>query len=1070
MEGQKTMSEWLFETLEYNPDESEIEQKKDAREPIPGCQSALDAVVKVISRGEPIEDLENVAIRCGISLKEMAALRGTVVFQDPSFFQDGKQWEYTRGYVLREQYLSGDVLGKYRLAKEMDRQYPGCFQPNITELKKLLPYVKDLDEIRISLGSRDVDSKYYEQFIWDTFHLRVTVRYSREMAKWIISMTLQNKDRAKSSELNRRIFGTKAISAIDITERIMNGRPIRFEDMRRTLEARVKQEMIRGEWEQWLGKLGELQREQLLKNYILRLGRYCGAHYSGQLLSLPDLHPGIHLRIHQRQAVEHALLGDQNCLVAYPTGSGKTYIYIAIAHERKRLGLSKKTIVVVPNNVLKATVNLHHKMYPDDAVFCVEPSGNFKPGQRRHTLEHLCEQGEEYTCIYIPFSSFDMIKMPKEYWLSKYEDEIRELHTAMEACHYRKEKHQLENLLKKKKKTYYKCMTETAESDQITYDELGFDLLICDEVQYYKNPSLVSRNLDFAKSGAARSNEFREKVHNTERVIFGTATPITNSYSELYVLMDYLMPDVLKESGLDTFDSWINAFAEVEEVEEINELGTAMKVRSRYKTFHNIQQLIRMFSMCLEFTSVEEGEKPLFSGYRDINVARGPELDAFFRELEKRACDIKTEKDDNILKIMMQARLGTLDLRLLGKMPDKPAFRKTTACTNEVFRTYSRYPGCSQIIFCDLGVPGNITFNIYQEIKDLLIAKGIPGAEIAFIHDATDKTREKMINDVNEGKIRVIIGSTEKLGVGVNCQKHLKAVHHLSVPWRASDILQREGRIVRDGNEYEDVLIYRYFIKDTFDAYLWQTVERKAKEYCQLLGGMLDSNEIDDMEMTACTAGEIKAMCIGNPLIKTRAVIANELEKARIAARQENKEFAELEAFVASCPDRISGLRQAASDAMRDWEYHTETKKSICREEREAFGEELLLAIRENVMVPRERFFGEYRSIQVILPAGFFPSIKPYVYLKRPDHERKYYLEMDTESAVGCCQRIDGFLGNLNRYSEKLRMQSDDLEVQLEAAEKKLSSGKTQGTKVEELTRELESVDAMIKQEELRYA
>lgn len=1061
---------WNYEPLTYDPGEQIAVKDPIPAEPITGCQTATDAIVKILSRGESIENLEAVADRTGVPINKLVSLRGTVVFQDPSFFRDGTRWDYSKGYVLREKYLSGDVMEKYRIAREMDLQYPGCFQPNIEELEKLLPKIKDLDEISIPLGSVDVNPKYYEQFIWDALHIKTAVRYSREMAKWIISLSIQDRERAKRSELNNRIYGTRSVPALAILEKTMNGRPIRFDDMRDTLEAKGKQEAIREKWDHWVEALSGLQREQLMENYVSRLGRYTGASFTGKWLSFPGLNPEIQLREHQRKAVERALLADQNCLIIYPTGSGKTYIYIAIAHERKRLGLSKKIFVVVPNNVLSATVRLHHKMYPDDAVFCVKPTANFRPDQRMQTLEHIRTHGEEYTCVYIPFSSFDMIRMSRDYWVTKYEDEIQSLRTAVASCHYRTEKHQLEKLLHKKKTAYFKFVNEPAGEEQIPYDELGCDLLICDEVQYYKNPPLDSRNPDFSRKGAKKSKEFQEKVHTTKRVVFGTATPITNSYSELYVHMHYLMPEILEEAGIASFDSWINTFAEIEDEEEINELGTSMKVRSRYKKFHNLQQLTSMIRMCLEFTSVEEGETPLYCRYRDIHVARGPELDRFFRELEKRAFNVKTEKNDNILKIMMQARLATLDLRLVGRTPDRPGYRKTDACTKEVYKVYEQYPGCSQIVFCDIGVPGNVTFNVYQEMKDLLTARGIPAEEIAFIHEASDKTRDWLLRDVNEGKIRVIIGSTAKLGVGVNCQKHLKAIHHLSVPWRASDILQREGRINRDGNECEEIFIYRYYIKDTFDTYLWQTVERKAREYCQLLEGTLDAREIEDMEITACSAGEFKAICVGNPLIKIRAVISNELEKNRIAARQENREFTEMEAFAAGCPGRIDRLRAAAEDAVQDWEYHMANKESVCREERMAFGEELLLAVKENVMMPNERVFGDYQKMQVVLPAGYFPDQPPFVYLKRYGRNRKYYLELDTEKPLGCCQRIDTFLGNLNRYSGNLLLQIDDLNAQLESTKQKLSKGKKYGARVAELSLELESVDAEIRQGEKRYA
>ena len=1034
-------------------------------------------------------DLRYMSSISGLSAETLvSALRGTAIFQDPCEFIGADEWSPEEAWLLAPRYLCGNVPEKYETALQMEKRFPGRFEANVKALANLMPTRLSLEEIHVSLGASWVPSWIYASFVRDLLRLSVppTVYFNRELSTWKVESTAA----LRSSVTNNYTYGTLDLPAIRIIEQTMNARTVKVYDntyrtdgsfdrvlnKTKTLEAQEKQRAIIRAFEKWI-YADEYRKSRLQEAYNDTYVGCTFSPYDGSFLRLPGLNPDIVLYQHQRDAIARILLSKSNVLLAHDVGTGKTYEMVVSAHELKRMGLSEKNLIVVPNNVLKATVDAHRLLYPEDNILAVFPK-DFTPDRRRDTLAAI--RDNDYVCVYMAYSSFDMIEMSKDYWINSKKQHIRELRSAAANCTRREEKRILESEAKQLKTKLAKFIEEAKETPWLTFEKLGITTLFVDEAHNYKNIPLTSRTdniVGMHNNGSKKCREMFEKCRNSGRVIFATGTPLTNSLADLFVLQSYLQQDELKFREIDSFDMWINTFGERETNFEIDVDVGNLRPMTRFSSFHNLTELMSLFSTVCDFHPTEkgDGELPEFDGHTNICVCKSRAQSEYIKHLSARTDAIRAHlvkrSEDNLLKITTDGRKCALDIRLVDLSDTMIVLdradginSKINACAKKAFEMYAAYPGTCQVVFSDLGTPKS-EFNVYDTLKDALVDRGIPEREIAFVHDATSESaRAKLFAEMNKGLVRVVIGSTPKLGIGVNVQEKLIALHHLSVPWRPADMVQREGRIIRRGNTCEKVFIFRYITEGSFDSYSWQLLENKQRFISSFLTGASGSRDQDDIADTVLTYAEVKALAIGNPLIKKRVETANRLERERMAGRQRQKRLIDLRAVIDSIPERIKSLKELRAQAIHDIRLYAGCRTTVPMEERHAFGEELLAALNDNELKPKERVFDRYQGFDIILPANMTKDNPCVCVASRGGG--KYYLEMDGDKALGCAMRIDRLLDDLPNRVKKLEEQIENARKQQEEAINDLEQGNPYQESVESLVRELESIDKRLSETE----
>lgn len=1053
----------------------------------PGMVTASDeALIECINTCGTV-DLDRMSIRSGLSVETLINdLRGRAIYQDPGVFKEAQKWSTEEGWLLAPRYLSGNIPEKYAEAIKAEERFPGCFEANLEALKRIMPAKLELEDIHVSLGASWVPAWIYGSFIRDLLRLYAApeVYFNKELSSWSIEQTLA----MRVSVSNYYTYGTSDFPAVRIIEQTMNARTVKAYDYiyksdgsfdrilnkEKTHEVQEKQRMIIRKFEEWIFADG-LRRSKLCEAYNDTFVGYAFSPYDGSFLRLPDLNPDITLYKHQRDAIARILLSDSNTLLAHDVGAGKTYEMVISAHELKRMGLSRKNMIVVPNNVLKATVDTHRLLYPDDNILAVYPK-DFVPKHRKQTLEMI--RDSDFVCIYMAYSSFDMIVMSKNYWIGKKQKKIRDLQIAAANCSREDEKRSLENEAERLKKELVKFTLEAHDTPWPAFDTLGITTLFVDEAHNYKNIPLTSRTdniVGMHNKGSRKCHEMFEKCHNVDRVVFSTGTPLTNSLADLFVLQSYLQQDVLLFRGIDSFDMWINTFGERETNYEIDVDAGSLRPVTRFSSFHNLIELMSLFSTVCDHhrTKTDDSELPDFDGYENIRVSRNKAQAKYISLLSERTDDIRNRRvsrnEDNLLKITNDGRKCALDIRLVDLENTGISYdcsdilnSKLPVCAEKVYELYRRYPGTCQAVFSDLGTPKS-GFNVYDALKSLLIRIGIPAHEIAFIHDATSETaRAGLFSKMNDGLIRVVIGSTPKLGIGVNVQEKLIAVHHLDVPWRPADMVQREGRILRRGNTCEKVFIFRYITEASFEGYLWQLLENKQRFISSFLSGASGSRDQEDIADMVLSYAEVKAIAIGDPLIKKRVETANRLERARISSRQRQKQLIELRTVIESTPDRIKKVGELRKKALLDTDHYIKKKENVPTEERRAFGEELLDALRDNHLRETDRIFDRYQGFDIILPANMMRE-RPYVFVAR-NGGGKYCVEMDGDKALGCAMRIDHLLEDLPNRVHSFEKQIAEAEQQRIEAEADLDAGNPYQDQVEALAAELENIDKQLEE------
>ena len=1029
-------------------------------------------------------DLKIMSRMSGISVEQLVLeLDGSAIFQDPAVFEHQFTWNIYEGWVPAPRYLCGNLPRKLMQAQAARNRFRGKFETNVAALEKRLPRHLTLEDIHVSLGAPWVPAEIYSEFATALLDLkkRVPVYMCPELAKWTVQMPQE----AARSIRNRSTYGTVDMSALKIMEATMNARTVKIYDIKptlsngnervlnleKTLMAQEKQRMIIEEFSRWI--FADAGRKKRLEDaYNETFVGFDFSPYDGAFLKLRELNPEVTLYPHQRNAVARILLSQSNVLLCHDVGAGKTFEIIIGIHELKRMGLSGKNLVVVPNNVLQATVDTHRYLYPHDDIQVIYPA-KFTVSKRNQALEAV--RDEDHVVTYMAYSSFDLIRMSCQYWQEQLEDEIRALRSAAENTLRKEERKLLQAQAELLVKKLAELRRDAEDTPWLNFEDLGIETLVVDEAHNYKNipyesraDNIVGRN----SSGSAKCKQMLAKCRSVDRVIFATGTPMTNSIADLFAMMTYLQPGDLKFWGIDTFDMWINAFGERETDYEIDVDGSHLRLMTRFNTFRNLTELMSMFSSVCDFHHIDRDQAglPKFSGYHDILVDKNELQAAYIQALAERTELIRSRQvsrtQDNLLKVTTDGRKCALDIRLVSRDApiEPPVSSKIRACAREVSRLYRENPGTCQIVFSDIGTP-KAGFNVYDCLRGELVEQGIPGEQIAFIHDADSEIkRARLFRAMNQGQVRVAIGSTAKLGVGVNVQERLIGLHHLSIPWKPGDIIQREGRILRQGNGCGQVHIFRYITEGTFDAYSWQLLQNKQHFISSFLSGTSAARNSTDIMDAVLNYAEVKALAVGEPAIRERCEVANQLERAKIALRHRQKKMIDLRSVVERLPQQLKKLEDLAAVAARDREYYKVCKKQIPQEERDAFDEELKLCIADNVLQPKERKFDEYQGFEVRLPAAMVEDY-PYVYLTSPNGGR-YPVDLNGKKNESCCARIDRTLEQLGSRVRKLKQQMEETRQRGIDAKADLEKGNPYEVQVEALKARLEEIDKALNDEE----
>ena len=901
-------------------------------------------------------------IRRAVLVEELDGL----VFLNPDRYNENNP---DIGWETADEYLSGNVRDKLRVAKAMaadtDNPQAERFAGNVAALEKVQPEWIEASDIDVKIGTTWIESLDYEQFIYELlntprraravrsqfYNTGIQVHLNKMSMEWFI----ENKSMDKHSVAATKTYGTSRMDAYSIFEDTLNLKTVTVRDRiddgdgkyhyevnkNETMLAREKQNMIKEKFKEWL--FAEPERRQKYVEYYnetfnnIRLREYDGSH-----LQFPGMNPAIELKPHQKNAVARILLGG-NTLLAHCVGAGKSFEMMAACMEQKRLGLANKTIMVVPKPLIGQTASEFLRLYPS-ANILVATERDFEKSRRKQFVSRIATG--DYDCIIMSHSQFEKIPISAERKERMLNEQIDEISYAIDEMKERNGERwtvkQMESQKKKLEEQLKSLSDESRKDDLITFEELGVDSIMVDEAHNFKNLAIFSKmnNVSgISSSGAKKSTDMQLKcqylseINDGRGIVFATGTPISNTMCEMYVMQLYLQKAALEEMGIYHFDSWAANFGEVTTALELTVEGSGFRFKSRFNKFTNLPELMNIFREVADVQTADmlDLDVPALRGGKPIIVESEPDwyvkqvMEDFVVRAERIRGGGVDPSVDNFLKITHEARLLGTDARLIDKdAPNNPDGKLNKVAEN-VWKEYEKgnangHIGC-QLIFSDIGTPGpDKDFTIYDYLKETLIQYGIPAEEIAFIHDAkTDAQRDALFKEMRTGKKKVLIGSTDKCGTGVNVQTHLVAMHHVDCPWKPSSIEQREGRGIRQGNENEEVAIYRYVTKGTFDAYNWSLVENKQRFISQVMTSKAVSRSCEDIDEATLSYAEIKAVATGNPLIKEKMEIDNDVQRLKLLkASYDNQRYGLQDNFMIKYPKLIKTATEKLANVRED--------------------------------------------------------------------------------------------------------------------------------------------------------
>lgn len=1069
----------LLSALEIIGEDGELERKADMfskrtikpHTPVTSVDTASEALA--VSLGEKATiDMDYMMELSGKSENEIFEDLKGVIFLNP-LYEYGNSYEPK--YLMADEYLSGNVREKLRVAKNSAELYPEDYKVNVESLQKVQPKDLTASEISVRLGATWLPPDDVQEFI---FHLLETPRY----AQWNIKVhfspftsewNIEGKSYDKGNVRAYNTYGTSRINAYKIIEETLNLKDVRIFDYieddegrkkailnkKETAIAQSKQEMIKQEFQDWIWSDPE-RRERLCKFYNEKFNSVRPREYDGNHIIFNGMNPEIELREHQKNAVAHILYGG-NTLLAHAVGAGKTFEMVAAAQESKRLGLCNKSLFVVPNHLTEQWAAEYLQLYPA-ANILVATKKDFETKNRKKFCGRIATG--DYDAVIIGHSQFEKIPMSIERQRAILEQQLEEITEGIaELKRNRGENFSVKQLEKSKKSIRQKLdklNDQTKKDDVVTFEELGVDRLFVDESHYYKNLYLYTkmRNVGgIAQTEAQKSSDLFMKCRYLDEItggrgtVFATGTPISNSMVELYTIQRYLQYNTLVKNGLQHFDAWASTFGETITAVELTPEGTGYRAKTRFAKFYNLPELMAMFKEVADIKTADMLNLPVPEAkYHNIAVKPSEMQKEMVASLAERAEQVRgggvDASVDNMLKITNDGRKLALDQRMLNDMLPDFEGSKINACVDNIYRIWKENADkkSAQLVFCDLSTPKNDgTFSVYNDIRKKLIERGIPESEVKFIHEAdTDMKKKELFQKTRKGEVRVLLGSTQKMGAGTNVQDKLIALHDVDCPWRPSDLEQRSGRIVRQGNENPQVDIYRYVTEQTFDAYLYQLVEGKQKFASQIMTSKSPVRSAEDIDETALSYAEIKMLATGNPYIKEKMDLDIQVQKLKMLKSNFLSEKYGLEDKVIKFyPQQIAYLKSRVEGLTKDVETAKLHPKPIDEQplgmmvsgvsysEKAEAGQAIINACK-SMNSPDAIPLGEYRGFQMEL---YFDTVqRNYVVKLKGETSRDVPLGDD---AHGNIVRIDN---GIERFEETLA----DTKNSLENTEKQFETAK----------------------------
>ena len=1069
----------LLSALEIIGEDGELERKADMfskrtikpHTPVTSVDTASEALA--VSLGEKATiDMDYMMGISGKSENEIFEDLKGVIFLNP-LYEYGNSYEPK--YLMADEYLSGNVREKLRIAKNSAELYPKDYKVNVEALQKVQPKDLTASEISVRLGATWLPPDDVQEFI---FHLLETPRY----AQWNIKVhfspftsewNIEGKSYDKGNVRAYNTYGTSRINAYKIIEETLNLKDVRIFDYieddegrkkavlnkKETAIAQSKQEMIKQEFQDWIWSDPE-RRERLCKSYNEKFNSVRPREYDGSHIIFNGMNPEIELREHQKNAVAHILYGG-NTLLAHAVGAGKTFEMVAAAQESKRLGLCNKSLFVVPNHLTEQWAAEYLQLYPA-ANILVATKKDFETKNRKKFCGRIATG--DYDAVIIGHSQFEKIPMSIERQRAILEQQLEEITGGIaELKRNRGENFSIKQLEKSKKSIRQKLdklNDQTKKDDVVTFEELGVDRLFVDESHYYKNLYLYTkmRNVGgIAQTEAQKSSDLFMKCRYLDEItggrgtVFATGTPISNSMVELYTIQRYLQYSTLVKNGLQHFDAWASTFGETITAVELTPEGTGYRAKTRFAKFYNLPELMAMFKEIADIKTADMLNLPVPEAkYHNIAVKPSEMQKEMVASLAERAEQVRgggvDSSVDNMLKITNDGRKLALDQRMLNDMLPDFEGSKINACVDNIYRIWEENADkkSAQLVFCDLSTPKNDgTFSVYNDIRKKLIERGIPESEVKFIHEAdTDMKKKELFQKTRKGEVRVLLGSTQKMGAGTNVQDKLIALHDVDCPWRPSDLEQRSGRIVRQGNENPQVDIYRYVTEQTFDAYLYQLVEGKQKFASQIMTSKSPVRSAEDIDETALSYAEIKMLATGNPYIKEKMDLDIQVQKLKMLKSNFLSEKYGLEDKVIKFyPQQIAYLKSRVEGLTKDVEtakLHPKpideqplgmTLSGVSYSEKAEAGQAIINACK-SMNSPDAIPLGEYRGFQMEL---YFDTVqRNYVVKLKGETSRDVPLGDDSHGNI---VRIDN---GIERFEETLA----DTKNSLENTEKQFETAK----------------------------
>ena len=1046
-----------------------------------------------------------------VDLPYMAELLGTpgeygrittelsgVIFKDPAADADDPE----AGWQTADEYLSGNVRDKLRMAQLAAESHPE-FKVNVDALTKAQPKDLEASEIDVRLGATWLAPSIVQQFMMETFqppyriryNNAITVRYSPYTSEWRIS----NKSATGFGDIMAtETYGTRRANAYKILEDTLNLRDSRVYDtieedgkekrvlnQNETTLAQQKQQAIKDAFAGWVWKDPQ-RRALLVKKYNELFNSTRPREYDGSHIHFVGMNPEINLREHQRNAVAHVLYG-YNTLLAHEVGAGKSFEMAASAMELKRLGLCQKSLFVVPNHLTEQWASEFLCLYPH-AKLLVTSKKDFEPGNRKKFCARIATG--DYDAVIIGHSQFEKIPLSAERQERLIQEQMDEIEEAIEEAKAQVGEHftvkQLEKLRKSLKQKLKKLQGADRKDDVVTFEQLGVDRLFVDESQAYKNLYLYTKMRNVAglsTSEAQKSSDmfgkcrYLDEITGGRGVIFATGTPISNSMTEMYTLMRYLQYNTLQQKGLTHFDAWASTFGETTTAIELAPEGTGYRARTRFAKFFNLPELMAMFKEAADIKTSDQLHLPVPDAKFETVVVKPSEIQQdMVQALSERAAEVHSgsvdPSVDNMLKITSDGRKIGLDQRLMNSaLPDDPN-SKLNACVNNVLRIWNdtKEQKLTQLIFCDMSTPkGDGSFNVYDDIRTKLLNAGVPEQEIEFIHNAdTENKKAELFSKVRSGQVRVLLGSTAKMGAGTNVQTLLVAVHHLDVGWRPSDMTQRNGRIIRQGNQNKQVYVYNYVTESTFDAYLYQTLENKQKFISQIMTSKSPMRSCDDIDEQALSYAEIKALCAGDPRIREKMDLDVQVAKLKVLRGDfQNQKYRLEDKLLKTFPEEIQKQKTRIAALQQDSQIaaaHPQDKENFCGmtikgmvyDDKKAAGERLLLA-RQEMPNADMMLLGTYRGFELNIRFDSFKNEHQAVLRA----ELSYPVSLG-DDARGNITRLDNAIDNFADRIADAENALQNLEQQKQAAEVEVAKPFAQEEELAEKSARLAELNALL--------